>query len=196
MIAIFFKFPNISHPLHDTDFLKSITCDKYGISIEVDDNQSENEVKLLFESIGAKNITAIYWDNDEVTFKNTDVVLGNDALTADSFVVYQNNDASMLTISNTLNKDVISLDLYDVTGKKVVNRTQLGKAEQIEVDAANTLEETKKHIALAKKEAGNIINEGHKVVAEMKNILLSVDSLENFVMKQVTVLHHLYNPRD
>ena len=44
----------------------------------------------------------------------------------------------------------------------------LKKAEQIEVDAANTLEETKKHIDSAKKEAGNIINEGHKVVTEMK----------------------------
>jgi F-type H+-transporting ATPase subunit b len=42
------------------------------------------------------------------------------------------------------------------------------KAEQIEEEAKNALEETKKHIESAKKEAGNIINEGHKVVAEMK----------------------------
>ena len=42
------------------------------------------------------------------------------------------------------------------------------KAEEIEVHSAHTLEETKKHIDAAKKEAGNIINEGHKVVSEMK----------------------------
>lgn len=76
-------------------------------------------------------------DRYEVTFRNTNDVLGNDDLIVDSFVVYQNNDASTLTISNTLNKDVVSLDMYDVTGKKVVNRTQLGKAEQIEVPTSN-----------------------------------------------------------
>lgn len=71
MIAIFFKFPNISHPLHDTDFMKSITSDRYGVSIEVDDKQDESGVKAFLESIGAKDVTAVYWDNDEVTFKNT-----------------------------------------------------------------------------------------------------------------------------
>jgi mono/diheme cytochrome c family protein len=71
MIAIFFKFPNISHPLHDTDFMKSITSDKYGISIEVNDNQNEEEVKSYFESIGAKSITAVHWDIDETSFRNT-----------------------------------------------------------------------------------------------------------------------------
>ncbi len=71
MIAIFFKFPNISHPLHDTDFMKSITSDKYGISIEIKDCESEEEVKTFFESLGAKNITATYWEEDETSFKNT-----------------------------------------------------------------------------------------------------------------------------
>ncbi len=42
------------------------------------------------------------------------------------------------------------------------------KAEQIEEEAKKALEETQKHIESAKKEAGNIINEGHKVVTEMK----------------------------
>jgi len=71
MIAIFFKFPNLSHPLHDTDFMKAVTSDKYGVSIEVDDNENEQEVKSFLESIGAKNVVAVYWDNDEVNFKNT-----------------------------------------------------------------------------------------------------------------------------
>lgn len=72
MIAIFFKFPNISHPLHDTDFIKSVTSDKYGISIEAEDPKFDEEyVRSFLASIGAKSITAIYWDNDEVNFKNT-----------------------------------------------------------------------------------------------------------------------------
>ncbi len=71
MIIVFFKFPNLSHPLHDTDFMKSITSDRYGISIEMNDGENEDEVRSFFESIGAKDITATYWDNDEISFKNT-----------------------------------------------------------------------------------------------------------------------------
>lgn len=71
MIAIFFKFPNISHPLHDTDFMKSVTSDKYGISIDLTDDENVDEAKAFLQSIGAKNITAIYWDNDEANFKNS-----------------------------------------------------------------------------------------------------------------------------
>ena len=71
MIAIFFKFPNLSHPLHDTDFMRAVTADKYGISIEVKDGENEEVVKDFFETIGAKNISAVYWNNEEATFKNT-----------------------------------------------------------------------------------------------------------------------------
>ncbi len=71
MIAIFFKFPNISHPLHDTGFMKAVTSDKYGISIDVTDDENAEEAKSFLESIGAKNVTAIYWDNDEANFKNS-----------------------------------------------------------------------------------------------------------------------------
>lgn len=71
MIAIFFKFPNISHPLHDTEFMKSVTSDKYGISIDVTDEDNSEEAESFLKSIGAKNVSAIYWDNEEVNFKNT-----------------------------------------------------------------------------------------------------------------------------
>lgn len=72
MIAIFFKFPNLSHPLHDTDFIKRVTSDKYGISIEADDPKfSEEYANTFLSSIGAKDITPIYWDYDEVSFSNT-----------------------------------------------------------------------------------------------------------------------------
>lgn len=72
MIAIFFKFPNLSHPLHDTDFMKSVTSDRYGISIEADDSKFEEQyVQSYLSSIGAKNIAPVFWDNDEVNFKNT-----------------------------------------------------------------------------------------------------------------------------
>ncbi|MEN8193981.1 MAG: quinol:electron acceptor oxidoreductase subunit ActD [Bacteroidota bacterium] len=72
MIAVFFKFPNLSHPLHDTDFMKSVSSDKYGISIEaVDSRFNEDYVRSFLSSIGAKEISPVYWDDEEVTFKNT-----------------------------------------------------------------------------------------------------------------------------
>lgn len=72
MIIIFFKFPNNSHPLHDTEYMKSVSSDKYGAVIEsVDPNFDFDKVKLFFESIGATKIEAIYFDDDELSVKHT-----------------------------------------------------------------------------------------------------------------------------
>ena len=68
----------------------------------------------------------------EITFKNTDVVLDNPTDVADAFTVFQNNENGMLTIYNTLNKDITALMMYDVTGKLVMNKTNLGKAVSYE----------------------------------------------------------------
>ncbi|TDR19728.1 T9SS sorting signal type C domain-containing protein [Flavobacterium cheniae] len=68
----------------------------------------------------------------EITFKNTDVVLDNPTDFADAFTVFQNNENGMLTIYNTLNKDITALMMYDVTGKLVMNKTNLGKAVSYE----------------------------------------------------------------
>jgi len=51
--------------------MRAVTSDKYGISIEIKEGESEEEVKSYLESIGAKNVSAVYWNNDEATFKNT-----------------------------------------------------------------------------------------------------------------------------
>jgi len=70
MIVIFFKFPNNSHPLHDTDYMKAVSTDKYGLCIESNDpNFNLEKVKNFFSSIGAYNITEIYWDNEELNTK-------------------------------------------------------------------------------------------------------------------------------
>jgi hypothetical protein len=68
----------------------------------------------------------------EITFKNTDVVLNNPTDVAEAFTVFQNNENGMLTIYNTLNKDITSLMMYDVTGKLVLNKANLGKAVSYE----------------------------------------------------------------
>lgn len=84
------------------------------------------------------NLAAGTHDNRfEITFKNTIEILGNDNnLVANSFQVFQNNSEGMLTVLNTMKKDVVSLDLYDITGKLVVSKANLGKGELIKVSTS------------------------------------------------------------
>jgi len=37
MIAVYFKLPANSHPLHDSDYMKAVSSDKYGLVIETED---------------------------------------------------------------------------------------------------------------------------------------------------------------
>jgi mono/diheme cytochrome c family protein len=71
MIIFYFKFPNNSHPLHDTDYMKSVSSDKFGICIEAKDPKFDiNEVKEFLKSIGASKVDEIYFDEEEVNHKN------------------------------------------------------------------------------------------------------------------------------
>ncbi len=70
MLFFVFKFPNNVHPLHDTDYMKRVSVDKYGISIQAEDPLFEAEkVKSLFNSLGASSITPIYYSDELVNFK-------------------------------------------------------------------------------------------------------------------------------
>ncbi len=71
MLFVFFKLPNLSHPLHDTEYMKSVTSDKFGVTIEaVDEKYNEDEIKKLFSELGAIKTFHIYYDNEEISVKN------------------------------------------------------------------------------------------------------------------------------
>jgi mono/diheme cytochrome c family protein len=71
MLFFFFKLPNNAHPLHGSDYMKKVSADKYGISIQADDPKfDEASIRRLFESVHAKEINSIYWDNEELTEKH------------------------------------------------------------------------------------------------------------------------------
>jgi len=71
MVFVFFKLPNLKHPLHDTDYLKSVSTDKFGIIIQaVDPIFNEEQVKHFLASLGAENIKPIYYDEEELSVKN------------------------------------------------------------------------------------------------------------------------------
>ena len=62
----------------------------------------------------------------EVTFKNTDETLTTPDEANNMFAVVQNNDQGLLTILNTYKKDIKSITLYDITGKLILNKQNLG----------------------------------------------------------------------
>jgi mono/diheme cytochrome c family protein len=71
MLFIFFKLPNNSHPIHDSEYIKAVSVDKFGISIEAKDkNFDELKVKEFLLSTGAHSVTTIYWDPEEIGYKH------------------------------------------------------------------------------------------------------------------------------
>jgi hypothetical protein len=67
MIVLFFKFPNNSHPLHDTPYIKRVSSDKYGISIQADDPKfDEGSVRDLLSRLGGKEIGEVHYDLEDL----------------------------------------------------------------------------------------------------------------------------------
>jgi mono/diheme cytochrome c family protein len=70
MLFLLFKLPNNSHPLHDTDYMKQVSSNKFGVCIEAkDDLFDEQKVKDLLIQLGAKDIQVITYDNETLSFK-------------------------------------------------------------------------------------------------------------------------------
>lgn len=66
MIALFFRLPDNKHPLHDTNYMKSVSLDKYGIVIEAKDPKfNEEETNKLLESLKPFAIELVYFPEEE-----------------------------------------------------------------------------------------------------------------------------------
>ena len=65
----------------------------------------------------------------EITFKNT--TLSNPIENIEEmFVVAQNNQSETLMLYNTQNKDISNMELYDVTGKLILRKENIGTASE------------------------------------------------------------------
>jgi len=61
LIAVFFKLPFNNHPLHDTNYMKKVSVDRYGINILTEDDKfDKDEILKLFDSLGAESTELIY----------------------------------------------------------------------------------------------------------------------------------------
>lgn len=75
LIAFFFKFPNNSHPLHDTPYMKAVSSDRFGISIQADDPIFDEEAVTKFlEALPGASVAPVYFDEEELktTWKTFD----------------------------------------------------------------------------------------------------------------------------
>ena len=66
MIILYFKFPNTSHPLHDTPYMKKVSLDSFGISIQADDPKfQEEEVRTFLKRIGGRDVASIFYSEED-----------------------------------------------------------------------------------------------------------------------------------
>ncbi|MCK5571789.1 MAG: DUF3341 domain-containing protein [Bacteroidetes bacterium] len=66
MIVVYFKFPNVSHPLHDTSYMKRVSSDRFGICVQADDPQfSETRVRNLLKELGGTDIEAVHFETTD-----------------------------------------------------------------------------------------------------------------------------------
>jgi Secretion system C-terminal sorting domain len=117
----------------------SVRCDKttsFKFTVGNFINYDLSEVVYIFDKV-----TGVYTDisnsfyevsleagtNDrfEITFKNANA-LGIPQETISNFGVYQNNTTKNVTISNPQQLELTSCGLYDIAGKLIFNKKQLG----------------------------------------------------------------------
>lgn len=66
MIALFFRLPDNKHPLHDTNYMKSVSVDKYGLVIEASDPKfNKEETSKFLESLNPVSIEWVYFPEEE-----------------------------------------------------------------------------------------------------------------------------------
>jgi len=73
----------------------------------------------------------------EITFKKANKLSDEDKNDVSELSVFQNNGNSSLTIKNPLKIDLVSISLFDVTGKSIFAKTNLGKNEVYEFNTSN-----------------------------------------------------------
>ena len=73
----------------------------------------------------------------EITFSKKKIETNKSADVVEAFTVFQNNVENKLTIYNTFNKEIVSLVMYDISGKVVLEKENLGDDVLFEFSTSN-----------------------------------------------------------
>jgi mono/diheme cytochrome c family protein len=66
LLFIMLRFPRTSHPLHDTDYMRAVSSDKFGLVITaIDPLFDEQKAKDFLSRLGGNNIDTVYEDTEE-----------------------------------------------------------------------------------------------------------------------------------
>jgi len=66
MLTFFFSFPSNNHPLIGSNYMRSVSADKFGISIEAEDEKFDDiQIRALFSKLGTIQIEEIYYPDTE-----------------------------------------------------------------------------------------------------------------------------------
>ncbi|MGQ9642902.1 MAG: quinol:electron acceptor oxidoreductase subunit ActD [Ignavibacterium sp.] len=66
MITFFFRFPENDHPLHDTEYMKKVSRDHFGLIIETSDKHfDESKVREFLNSLHPVSLEEIYYSEKE-----------------------------------------------------------------------------------------------------------------------------------
>lgn len=66
LLFVMFRFPRTSHPLHDTNYIKNVSSDRFGLVITaIDPKFDEVKIKDFLSALGGKDIETIYEDTEE-----------------------------------------------------------------------------------------------------------------------------------
>lgn len=66
MLALFFRLPDNKHPLHDTEYMKSVSADKFGLVIESSDPKfDESSLNDFLNSLNPLKVEKIYYPEIE-----------------------------------------------------------------------------------------------------------------------------------
>jgi len=106
----------------------------------------------------------VYNDRFEITFKNAEA-LGLDDNLSNNFVIVQNNSNQLLSISNPNALDIKSVALYDILGKLIFNKVNIGTNTTYEFPTTNLSD----GVYVVKLETTDNRSLGQKIIVKKNN---------------------------
>ncbi|MCL4511080.1 MAG: DUF3341 domain-containing protein [Bacteroidetes bacterium] len=70
LIAIWLGLPRNSHPLHDTEFMKKVSSDRFGVCVEATDPKFDEKQTMDFlQRLGGENVELAYYEVHELSLR-------------------------------------------------------------------------------------------------------------------------------
>ncbi|WCO03016.1 T9SS type A sorting domain-containing protein [Psychroserpens ponticola] len=106
------------------------------IQVYIYDNVANTYTDIKNGSFNISLAEGIYDSRFEVTFNNENT-LSNEEITISDFIIFQDNNNSLLTIKNPNSLHINNVSLFDVSGKQVLNAIDLDNKDMYHFSTTN-----------------------------------------------------------